>query len=90
MNYGKSVELYLANGSAEGLVIAELANWNGKAIKINRADVAACEREDFQGAGVYFLFCEGEDGAEGLVITTHSCEIVHNTSHEGSCNRRRF
>ena len=49
MNYGKSVELYLANGSAEGLVIAELANWNGKAIKINRADVATCEREDFQG-----------------------------------------
>ena len=38
--------LYLANGSAEGLVIAELANWNGKAIKINRADVATCERED--------------------------------------------
>ncbi len=68
MNYGKSVELYLADGSAEGLVIAELANWNGKAIKINRADVATCEREDFQGAGVYFLFCEGEDGAEGLYV----------------------
>ena len=36
MNYGKSVELFLVNGSAEGMMIAELSNWNGKAIKILR------------------------------------------------------
>ena len=68
MNHGKSIELYLVNGTADGMEIAELSNWNGKAIKILRNEVATCDREDFQGAGVYFLFCSGEDGAEGLYL----------------------
>jgi hypothetical protein len=68
MNYGKSVELFLVNGSAEGMMIAELSNWNGKAIKILRSEVVGCNREDFQGAGVYFLFCSGEDGADGVYV----------------------
>lgn len=32
--YGKSIELFLVNGTAESLITAELSNWNGKAIKI--------------------------------------------------------
>ena len=31
MGYGKSIELFLANGTADSLIIAELSNWNGKA-----------------------------------------------------------
>ena len=68
MTHGKSIEFYLVNGTADGMEIAELSNWNGKAIKILRNEVATCDREDFQGAGVYFLFCSGEDGAEGLYL----------------------
>ena len=34
MAYGKTIELFLVNGSAESLITAELSNWNGKAIKI--------------------------------------------------------
>lgn len=34
MSYGKSIELFLVNGSADSLITAELSNWNGKAIKI--------------------------------------------------------
>ena len=33
MAYGKSIELFLANGTADSLITAELSNWNGKAIK---------------------------------------------------------
>lgn len=29
MSYGKSIELFLANGTADSLIIAELSNWNG-------------------------------------------------------------
>lgn len=36
MAYGKSIELFLVNGTADSLIIAELSNWNGKAIKIPR------------------------------------------------------
>lgn len=34
MAYGKSIELFLVNGTADSLITAELSNWNGKAIKI--------------------------------------------------------
>lgn len=40
MAYGKSIELFLVNGSADSLITAELSNWNGKAIKIPRIDIA--------------------------------------------------
>ena len=33
MVYGKSIELFLVNGSADSLITAELSNWNGKAIR---------------------------------------------------------
>lgn len=46
MTYGKSIELFLVNGTADSIVTAELSNWNGKAIKIPRIEVAACKRED--------------------------------------------
>lgn len=54
--YGKSIELFLVNGTVESLITAELSNWNGKAIKIPRTEVSACDRDDIKGVGVYFLF----------------------------------
>lgn len=59
--YGKSIELFLVNGTADSLVTAELSNWNGKAIKIPRKEVIHCDREDIQNAGVYFLFCQDDE-----------------------------
>lgn len=55
MSYGKSIELFLATGSPDSLVTAELSNWNGKAIKIPRIEVADCKRDDIKGPGVYFV-----------------------------------
>ena len=46
MAYGKSIELFLVNGTADSLITAELSNWNGKAIKISRIEVASCSRTD--------------------------------------------
>lgn len=68
MAYGKSIELFLANGTADSLIIAELSNWNGKAIKIPRIEVLNCSREDFSQAGVYFLFCKEDDGSDSVYI----------------------
>lgn len=33
MTYGKSIELFLVNGTADSIITAELSNRNGKAIK---------------------------------------------------------
>lgn len=68
MAYGKSIELFLVNGTADSLITAELSNWNGKAIKIPRIEVASCTRDDITQAGVYFLFCREDDGSDSVYI----------------------
>ena len=68
MSYGKAIELFLVNGSADSLITAELSNWNGKAIKIPRTEVAACDRDDITGVGVYFLICQEDDGTDSVYI----------------------
>lgn len=68
MAYGKSIELFLVNGTADSLIIAELSNWNGKAIKIPRIEVSSCNRDDIIQAGVYFLFCKEDDGSDSVYI----------------------
>ncbi len=68
MAYGKTIELFLVNGTADSLIIAELSNWNGKAIKIPRIEVSSCYREDITQAGIYFLFCKEDDGSDSVYI----------------------
>lgn len=68
MAYGKSIELFLVNGTADSLIIAELSNWNGKAIKIPRIEISSCDRDDINQAGVYFLFCKEDDGSDSVYI----------------------
>ena len=68
MVYGKAIELFLVNGTAESLITAELSNWNGKAIKIPRTEVSSCERDDIKGVGVYFLICQEDDGTDSVYI----------------------
>lgn len=68
MAYGKSIELFLVNGTADSLITAELSNWNGKAIKIPRIEVSGCDRDDISQPGVYFLFCKEDDGSDSVYI----------------------
>ena len=68
MAYGKAIELFLVNGTAESLITAELSNSNGKAIKIPRTEVSACDREDIKGVGIYFLICQEDDGTDSVYI----------------------
>lgn len=68
MKNGELIELFLVNGTYESLVVAELANWNGKALKIPRVEVSSCTREDIKDVGVYFLFCEDPDGTLSVYI----------------------
>ena len=62
MAYGKSIELFLANGTADSLITAELSNW------IPRIEVNDCKRDDIKGAGIYFLFCKEDDDSDSVYI----------------------
>lgn len=68
MAYGKSIELFLVNGTADSLITAELSNWNGKAIKIPRIEVGECKRKDIKDAGIYFLLCKEDDDSDSVYI----------------------
>lgn len=68
MAYGKAIELFLVNGTADSLVTAELSNWNGKALKLPRIEVSSCDRKDISQPGVYFLFCKEDDETDSVYI----------------------
>lgn len=54
MAYGQAIELFLVDGVPDGLITAELSNWNGKAIKIPRTDIISCDRPDIKDVGGIF------------------------------------
>lgn len=60
--HGKTMEVFWYDGTGDGIITAELSNWNGEAIKIPRKDMDTCakEFEEVTGVGVYFLLCEKE------------------------------
>lgn len=66
MTFGKTIELFWVDGTAQGLVTAELSNWSGKGFKIPRTELR--RRDDLTGAGVYFLLSQQPDGREAIYI----------------------
>lgn len=64
----KSIKLYLVNDVTESLIIGEILNWNGKAIKIPRIEVSTCNREELTKTGVYFLFGKTDNEEDAVYI----------------------
>lgn len=54
MAYGKTIKLFWVDGNYDGIITAELSNWDGKGIKIPRIDVKKSQRDDITLPGVYF------------------------------------
>ncbi|HHW69773.1 MAG TPA: GIY-YIG nuclease family protein [Clostridiales bacterium] len=65
---GKSINLFLMDGTAVGRIKCTLANWTVVAYKIPRTELDKCkEREDLKQSGVYFLFGISDDTGENIV-----------------------
>lgn len=62
---GRSVRLYLAEGTATGILTAEIGNWTGHALAgpRTRLDVALA-RKEMRRTGVYILYGDGEGSSE--------------------------
>jgi hypothetical protein len=57
MARGKSINLFLMDGDANGMIKCTLANWIGIAYRIPRTSLDKCKtRTDLKQTGVYFLF----------------------------------
>ena len=65
---GKSINLYLMDGTASGRIKCSLSNWTGVAYKIPRTELDKCkDREDLKQSGVYFLFGTSDQTGDNLV-----------------------
>lgn len=53
---GVTIKLFLPNGSAQGIRIAEISNWNGKGLAGPRTEIESLlKREELEKPGVYLL-----------------------------------
>lgn len=65
---GKSINLFLMNGSVTGCIKCSLSNWTGIAYKIPRTELDNCkDRNDLKQSGVYFLFGKSDQTGEDVV-----------------------
>lgn len=65
---GKSLKLFLMDGSPNGRWMCELSNWTGKAYKIPRTSYKkSLDRKDLRNPSVYFLFGYDDDSGKPLV-----------------------
>ena len=65
---GKSINLFLMDGSVTGCIKCSLSNWTGIAYKIPRTELDSCKnRNDLKQSGVYFLFGKSDQTGEDVV-----------------------
>jgi hypothetical protein len=66
VNEGKSVRLFLADGTPGGLLTAEIMNWTGHVVAAPRSDLAALlKRPEAARTGIYILLGEDPDSLGG-------------------------
>ncbi|GLU51545.1 methionine sulfoxide reductase [Dyadobacter frigoris] len=67
--FGKTIRLFLVDGTANGLTTAELSNWTGIGVKVPRIKVKDYgSRSEFQKPGVYILIGKGDNNEDAAYI----------------------
>jgi len=68
MSIGKTIRIYLDDGSVSGIRHAEIVNWTGQAISAPRPQIKALSTwEESKKPGVYFLFGIDEESGQDAV-----------------------
>lgn len=68
MSVGKSVRLFLADGTPGGLLTAEIMNWTGHIVAAPRSDLAVLlKRPEATRTGIYILLGEDPESIGGLL-----------------------
>lgn len=65
MNHGKSIRIFLADGTPGGIITAEIINWTGHVVTAPRSRLAdLLVRPELKRTGVYMLFGDDPDNIE--------------------------
>lgn len=68
MSRGKTIQLFLMDGTPKGRIKATLANWTGIAYKIPRTELDKAKTINYlKQSGVYFLFSTSDETQENIV-----------------------
>ena len=68
MSAGKSIRLYLADGTPGGLLTAEIMNWTGHVVAAPRSDLAALlKRDETSRTGIYILLGDDPESLGGTL-----------------------
>ena len=68
MSIGKSIRIFLDDGSVSGIRHAEIVNWTGQALSSPRSKIKSLVSwEESQKPGIYFLFGVDEDSGDDAV-----------------------
>ena len=77
ISFGKTIRLFLLNGSTNGLTTVELSNWTGIGVKvprIKRKDYYS--RAEFQKPGVYILLGKDENDKDQDAAYIGEAEVI--------------
>ncbi len=79
---GRTVRIYLADGTASGLRHAELANWTGQALMVPRTLIAESRHwKEVERPGVYFL--SGPEGRARRTVYIGEAESIRRALPSG-------
>ncbi len=77
MNTGKSIRLFLEDGTPGGLISAEIGNWTGRVVTAPRSDLAKLlKRPEAQGPGIYILLGEDPEKLGGEIAYVGEAENI--------------
>lgn len=75
--FGKSIRLYLVDGSPVGLMTAEIMNWTGHVLVAPRSKLAeALHREEADRTGIYFLVGENPANPMQTAVYVGETDVI--------------
>jgi len=91
MTHGRSIRIYLADGSASGIKHAELVNWTGQAMICPRTRISELrDWEESQRPGVYFLIGEPPEGSRLLVYVGEAENVYERLKQHVKDSKKDF
>lgn len=88
--YGKSIRIYLVDGSVSGIWTAEIINWTGKILVIPRSQLdKLAGRDDAKRTGIYFLVGSDPEISSKEVVYIGESDSVFNRllQHQKDANK---
>jgi hypothetical protein len=74
---GRTVRLFLVDGSPTGLIAAEIMNWTGRVLVAPRSRIGeALKRDEARGTGIYFLIGDDPDQPTKLKVYIGEGDLV--------------